>query len=454
MPTAKENQAKGELPGSFYQRNERWWWKVRLPGEITFTPRPLIPSGQKFATKDWNTALEVAREIWDSAAIRCSLPADADKTVLGLVKRYEAHAGEYYLDIETRQPTKEVDNISRSLAHLLESFPHPTEPAKTINYSQYPAADFNVVALEQVRNNLIRKDLCRNVINQRINTIRRAFKWAASKLFIPASTYHSLTTLDGLKANRTTARETEEVKPVPESVVQATMEHMTPTLRSMVEIQLLTGMRPGELVIMRPMDLNVTGKVWTYVPGSHLKHGRHKNAWRGHDREVPLGPRCQKILKPMLAGLRLDQFIFSPAKAMAEFRAERSAARTTPLSCGNRPGAHVKVNPRKVPGPKYTSGGYGHAVAYAIKRANAAILARLRAEMPNAGKKELAKAFEEAAVPKWHPHQIRHTAATIIRKRASLDAARAMLGQKSLSMADHYADIDKETCIEAARKLG
>jgi hypothetical protein len=156
----------------------------------------------------------------------------------------------------------------------------------------------------------------------------------------------------------------------------------------------------------------------------------------------------------MLAGLRLDQFIFDPAKAMAEIRAARTAARTTPVSCGNKVGSNRKNVPQTKPGERYEPKTYRTAVQYAIKRANAAILARLHAEMPGAGKKELAKAFEEAAVPKWHPHQIRHTAATIIRKRASLDAARAMLGQKSLGMADHYADIDKETCIEAARKLG
>ena len=38
-----------KLPGSLYQRNGRWWWRVKLPGEEIFKARPLIPLGSKYA---------------------------------------------------------------------------------------------------------------------------------------------------------------------------------------------------------------------------------------------------------------------------------------------------------------------------------------------------------------------------------------------------------------------
>ncbi len=35
-------------------------------------------------------------------------------------------------------------------------------------------------------------------------------------------------------------------------------------------VQLLTGMRPGEAVVMRGLDLDTSGPVWFYRPGSDL----------------------------------------------------------------------------------------------------------------------------------------------------------------------------------------
>ena len=57
-------------------------------------------------------------------------------------------------------------------------------------------------------------------------------------------------------------------------------------------------------------------------------------------------------------------------------------------------------------------------------------------------------------VPHWHPHQLRHTAATTIRREMGLDAARALLGHRSLGITDTYAELDQALAVEAARKLG
>jgi integrase len=45
-------------------------------------------------------------------------------------------------------------------------------------------------------------------------------------------------------------------------------------------------------------------------------------------------------------------------------------------------------------------------------------------------------------IPHWHPHQLRHNAATRIRKEYGLDAARVVLGHRSAAVSELYAEID------------
>jgi integrase len=88
----------------------------------------------------------------------------------------------------------------------------------------------------------------------------------------------------------------------------------------MVRLQLLTGMRPGEVVAMRGLELEMTGPVWAYRPGSDAgPHGRHKTAHRGQPRVVLLGPRAQEVLRPWLRP-NLQEYLFQPREAMERYR--------------------------------------------------------------------------------------------------------------------------------------
>ena len=78
----------------------------------------------------------------------------------------------------------------------------------------------------------------------------------------------------------------------------------------MVQIQQRTAMRPGEVVIKRACDIDMTGDVWLYRPHDH------KNRWRDHDRLVPLGPKAQAIIRPFLK-LSTTAYLFSPTGAEA-----------------------------------------------------------------------------------------------------------------------------------------
>lgn len=69
-----EKSFKVTLPGSLYEKNSRWWWKVKLPGETRVSARGLKPKGARFATADRDEAEKVAREMWESA-IRAEVQA-------------------------------------------------------------------------------------------------------------------------------------------------------------------------------------------------------------------------------------------------------------------------------------------------------------------------------------------------------------------------------------------
>jgi integrase len=55
---------------------------------------------------------------------------------------------------------------------------------------------------------------------------------------------------------------------------------------------------------------------------------------------------------------------------------------------------------------------------------------------------------------RWHPHQLRHNAATELRKEFGIDAARIILGHHSAAVTEIYAEKDEQEAIEAIMKVG
>ena len=381
---------KARLPGSIYQNKNRWWWKVKLPGENKPKARPLKPVGSRFATTDRNVAEEVAQEMWQRAVFHSDRPTDDTSTIAGLVRAYLKYANEYYCGPDGKT-TREPQNIRYAVMPLVEYCP------------SLSAEEFGPLKLKEVRKRMIARDWCRNVVNQRIGIIKRMFRWAASEQLVPASVHHGLQTVGGLKRGRSGAKETKPIEPIAESHVRAVLPFTTPTVAAMIELQLLTGMRSGELVIMRPYDLETTGKIWWYRPSTH------KTAYRGHSRVVSMGPRAQTILKPFLKR-KLTAYCFTPAESQE----------------------HRNRDSGKTVQDRYDKDSYRHAVKYAIRAAQKA-------------------GFD---VPDFHPHQLRHTAATRIRKEMGLDATRAMLGHRNMRITDDYAELDQALASKVALKLG
>jgi integrase len=285
-------------------------------------------------------------------------------------------------------------------------------------YGQTPAADFSPLKLKAVRQRMIDADLCRGVINQRIGRIVRMFKWAVAEEMVPETTYRALTAVPGLERGRTEARETEPVGPVGDAVVDATLPHVLPPVRAMIQLQRLTGARPGEVCIMRACDIDMTGPVWLYRPHSH------KTRHRGKDRIITLGPRAQEIVKGFLK-LDTQAYLFSPAEAMSALRAEQRRNRKTKLqpSQVNR----RKRRPKRKPGKRYTTLSYG----YAIRRA-----------------------CVKNGIDLWHPHQLRHSHATEVPRQFGLEAAQVALGHAQANVTEVYAERDLALAVKVAAQIG
>src|SRR5262249_28609738 len=141
--------------------------------------------------------------------------------------------------------------------------------------------------------------------------------------------------------------------------------HVSPQIAAMIRLQELSGMRPGEVVIMRGCDLDTNGRLWTYMPSSH------KTEHHGHERIIYLGPEAQRVLKPWLR-MDLHAYLFSTVEAAIAHNAKRRQSRKTPLWP-----SHVLYQQRKRKRNRkhqvrehYSVTAYGRAIDHGIAKAN------------------------------------------------------------------------------------
>jgi REP-associated tyrosine transposase len=172
---------------------------------------------------------------------------NAQLTISEMILRYWLFAKQHYR--RDGHPTRELDNIRDALRPLRELF------GSTL------AAAFGPKALKTLRNKMIQTGLARSTINFRISKVRRAFRWAVENELVNPDVYQGLTAVPGLLPGRDGVRETRPVTTVPESHVVAVFPHVSGPIRAMIQIQSLTGMRPGEVTAMRGMDIDRSGLV-------------------------------------------------------------------------------------------------------------------------------------------------------------------------------------------------
>lgn len=298
-------------------------------------------------------------------------PPGQPVTVSRLVAACLEWASPYYRRRDRRQETCTLELASRPLVAVCGH----------LEVNQITPVD-----LLLVRDKMIAAGLCRREINRRISCVRRIYRWGVERGIVDAATLHRLQAVSGLRQGRSGARERHPVDPVPLAAVTALEGVLPPLVRRMVWVQLLTGMRPGEVCGMRAGEIDRSGESWVYRPASH------KGSHAGRGRAIAIGPQARSVLVPIM-----------PADPAAP------------------------VFPGRRRGEGYTVVSYRQAIV---------------------------RACDRAGVPRWHPHQLRHLAASRIRAAYGLDVARAVLGHRAPSTTAIYAEIDATTCARVALEMG
>lgn len=338
---------------------------------------------------------------------------DRSLTVADVVAAYLEFAERFYCTPEGT-PTREISNIRDAVRPLLAL------------YGTLSSEGLGIRQLKTLREQLIAKGLARHTINDRVSRMLRVFRWATEEELCSPEVLHALTALQPLRRGRSMAKEGRQVRPVSWEAVSATLPHLTRPVAGLVELMWHTGMRPGEACQLRPCDLDTGGPVWLYRPRSH------KTQHLGRERVIAIGPQAQRILRAFLEGVPPpdpELPLMSPEQAVAAHRAERRARRQTPLWPSHAI-AQVRrrtVAPKKRPGAGYT---------------------------PNSFLGAIHRACRAAGIPTWSPNQLRHSAASRIRKELGIDAARAVLGHASAQVTEIYAELDRDLAAQVMGRLG
>ena len=301
--------------------------------------------------------------------------------------------------------------------------------------------DFGPLRLQQVREAFIIEGGNRDTINKKVKHVVAAFRWGVSQERVPIEVLSRLETVPSLRRGEADVPESGKVKPVDLARVEAVRPLVSETVRAMIDVQRYTGARGGEVVKMRPVDIDTSGEIWVYTPESH------KTAHHEHRRTVVLGPKAQAVVEPFLRDREAEAFLFSPAEAEAARHAEMRAKRQSPLSVNKSRDARraaCKGQGKRAPKDHYTTDSYRRAIQRACDKAY---------PPPEGLNDEALKAWQRDH--RWSPHRLRHTVATEIRRTHGLEVASLLLGHSSATITDAvYAERDRAKVEQAILAVG
>ncbi|MGD0770277.1 MAG: hypothetical protein ABSB42_19000 [Tepidisphaeraceae bacterium] len=224
--------------------------KVSRQAYVTLDQQTIYPG--TFGSKESKREYDQTITEWLAAGRR--VPVDANAiTVAEVVAAFRRHALSYYRDADGHV-AKHVANIDEAVRPLLAL------------YSKTAAVEFGPLRLRAVRQNFIDAGRVRSNINRLAGRIRHVFKWASENELIAPAVHHGRTAVGGLQPGRSSAAESDPVRPVSVELVEAVFPHVSPQVVAMIRLQLLTGMRPDEVTIMRDMDIDTSTKPWAYRP--------------------------------------------------------------------------------------------------------------------------------------------------------------------------------------------
>lgn len=312
-------------------------------------------------------------------------------TVKDLTGDYYAYAQGIYR--KNGKKTTHIGQVKRAMEQLTEMY--GTVPANDLTNPMVAKLRDAILALGHYRD----KKLTVGTANGRLVIWKQAVKWAREKELVGAVVLADVLAVAPLKRGRCAARETEDVKPVSRADVDATLKVCGQGIRDMVELQWLTGMRPGEVCHLRPCDVLRLKPVWVYTPHTHKTEHKDKK------RKIAIGPQAQAILEKYMTR-SLSSYCFITAACL--------------FPDGSGPGRLTSKR------PMYTDR-YLRFIWHAC---------------------DLAK------VPTWRPNQLRHSWATRMREAFGIEAASDGLGHSSLDITEIYAERSLKRAMEVAKEVG
>jgi integrase len=330
-------------------------------------------------------------------------PSAYTMTIVEMLEKYALHMEEYY-----QSSPKTWERVKPAL-RVLRRF-----------YGDCYPEEFGLREMRILRDYFIQhgavdggKGWVRVSVNRGVQNIIRFFRWSASMEYCTAEIYTKLTTLEPLRKGRSSAKESKPVRPVPPEDIEATKKYVSPPVAAMIDLQLCTGARPGEIRLMKVGDIDRSEETWI------LRLENHKTAHHGKVREIPFGPKARAILAEWMLGKDDDEYIFQPIRGNGLPSVKGQPRRPNQLP-------DERKTERTV-GECYTKDSYNKAIRRGCK---------------NAG------------VPHWHPHRLRHNAATELRKLYGVETAQVILGHSSLSTTQIYAEAYLKKVKDIAEQYG
>ena len=312
-------------------------------------------------------------------------------------------------------------------------------------YGHLLARDFGPACLSELRDYLANNDmvryhrnragkvtgqvtyrLARTTINHFLGNLRRVFKWAVAQELLPPERLVALGAVQGLRYDRSGARETEPRQPVEWAAVELVLPKLSPVVADMVRLQWHTGCRPQSICGLKPCEVDRSKSPWVWTPTTHK--GKH----RGQSLVIFIGPEGQRILAPYL-NRPAHKYCFSPRESVA-IRKQTGQPRK------NRKPKSELLHYKE----RYGTDTYGQAIAHALAQ-----LADPPLLKPYSREK-----FAAAGITQWTPHQLRHAKAQLVRDNYGLEAAQAVLGHSSLTATQIYAKKRLDLAKELAAKCG
>jgi len=202
-------------------------------------------------------------------------------TVNELCLAFMRFAQSYY--VKNGRPTEEITCYVSAIKPLVELYGHTL-----VN-------EFGPLMLKAVRTKYVGNGWCRKYVNKSVCRVRHLFRWGVENELVEAATLQKLEALSPLLAGRTEAHDYPAREPIPQEQIDAVRAKLSQRNRDLLDLQLLTAARSGELLKLTTEMIDRSGAIWT------AKLADHKTAHHGKERVLYFGPQAQLILSRYLS---------------------------------------------------------------------------------------------------------------------------------------------------------